>query len=343
MVVLAILGVVMVGVLSLITSQNNAYHSEEAVIDLQMNGRLAISQISRYIRMGGFGCYGNINDNPLEVYKDGTDTIELEAVITAEDGGTQTELTDPDDAKPDKLTVVTAARKVGIVDDGDGTSNESFPSISTIPIIDPADDINDLLNPDVKKGKRYVFIAPCENTNFLTLNAVSSDPATITLTKPIRVDEGAEIYVVKAYTFSIKYPSEYGSPKPPGPNLVVNENTGGSRQDLAENIENIQFQYGLDPDGSGSENPLHFDPTNKDHWKNNPTSSEAKNIKAVRIYVLARSAHEEHPDKYTDRKTYKINDPTASVDHPVIVGPFNDHYHRFLLRTTVSIRNLNYE
>ncbi len=317
MVVLAILGVIMVGVLSLITSQNNAYHSEEAVIDLQMNGRLAISQISRYIRMGGFGCYGNI---------DASTTVNgYGAVINAVDG-------DPNDAgEPDELTVVTAARKVGIVDDGDGTPNESFPSISTIPIIDLADDITGLFDTNSKK---YVFIAPCENTDFLTLNAVSSDPATITLTKKIRVDEGAEIYTVRAYTFSIKNPSEYSNPKPPGSNLVVNENTGGNRQDLAENIENIQFQYGWDQNGDGL-----FDPTDNNDWSNDPSGNEA-DIKAVRIYVLARSAHEDR--EYTDRKTYKINDATDSSS-AVTVGPFNDGYHRFLLRTTISIRNLNFE
>ncbi len=330
MVVLAILGLIMVGVLSLVTSQNKAYHSEEAVIDLQMNGRLAINQISRYIRMGGFGCYGNIDPSNTSTKVNG-----YGAVINAVDGGTQNNLTNPNDAQPDELTVVAAARKVGIVDDGDGTPNESFPSLSTIPIIDLVDDITGLFNTGSKK---YTFIAPCENANFLTINKVTSTPASIDLTKSIRVDEGAEVYVVKAYTYSIKYPSEYSNPKPPGPNLVVDENTGGGRQDLAENIENLQFQYGLDPDGPG---PGRFDPTNANHWSNDPAASGSEaDIKAVRIYVLARSAHEDRD--YTDRKTYRINDATADVNHPVIVGPFNDHYHRFLLRTTISIRNLNF-
>jgi Tfp pilus assembly protein PilW len=311
MVVLAILGVVIAGVIGLMTHQNKAYHSEESIIDLQMNGRLAMNYMSRYIRMGGFGCSGNLNPDTVNGYG---------SVITAVNGSSNA---------PDKLTVVTAARKVGIVDDNDGTDDESFLSTSTIPVFELVDNISDLF--DTNK-KRYIFLAPCENTDFLTINAVSQANANITLTKSVRVDEGAEIFVVKAYTFSLKQPSEYGNPKPPGPTLVVNENTGANRQDVAENIINLQFQYGWDIDGSGR-----FDPTNKDDWTNDPAGNES-DIKAVRVYVLARSAY---PDRdYTDQKIYRVNDATAS-SAAVVVGPFNDHYHRFLLRTTIAIRNLN--
>jgi prepilin-type N-terminal cleavage/methylation domain-containing protein len=319
MVVLAILGIVVVGVLGLVTQQNKAYHSEEAIIDLQMNGRLAINHISRYIRMGGFGCCGNIDALTTSTSVNG-----YGAAINAVDG-------DPNDVNvPDELTVVTAARKVGIVNDNDGTADESFQSISVIPVFRLVDSITDLFNNTLK---RYIYLAPCENSDFLSIqNTVSSGDTSVTLTKAIRVDEGAEIYIVKAYTFSIKNPSEYNNPKPPGPNLVVNENTGDNRQELAENIENLQFQYGWDKNGDGR-----FDPTDKNDWSNDPSGNEA-DIKAVRIYVLARSAH---PDRdYTDRKQYKINDATAS-DAEVIVGPYNDNYHRFLLRTTIMVRNLN--
>ncbi len=327
MVVLAILGIIMVGVLSLVTRQNKVYHSEEAIIDLQMNGRLVINHISRYVRMGGFGCYGNITpDNPLEV----DDDKEFGEVINAVDG-------DPNDAsKPDELTIVTAARKVGIVDNNNGTADESFQSISVIPVFGLVDSITNLFN---NTSKQYIYLAPCENSDFLSIqNVVSTGDTTLTLTKSIRVDEGAEIYVVKAYTFSIKQPSEYGNPKPPGPNLVINENTGDNRQTLAENIENLQFQYGWDQNGDGR-----FDPTDNNDWNNDPSGNEA-DIKAVRIFVLARSAQLDRD--YDDIKQYKINEATASTA-AVFVGPFDDSpggkgdYHRFLLRTVIMVRNLS--
>jgi hypothetical protein len=284
-----------------------------------MNGRLAVNYISRYVRMGGFGCYGNIDPSNTSTSINGYGTV-----ITAVDGSSNA---------PDELTVVTAARRVGVVDDGDGTPNESFSSISTIPIGNLVDDIDDIFDTNKKK---YTFLAPCENTNFLTINTVTSGASpTITLTNSIRVEEGAEIFTIKAYTFSLKQPAEYSNPKPSGPNLVINENTGANRQEVAENITNLQFQYGWDRNGDG-----HFDPTDNNEWSNDPgaTSNEA-DVRAVRIYVLSRSAH---PDReYTDRKTYKINDATSSSS-AVFIGPFNDGYHRFLLRTTIMIRNLNF-
>ena len=322
MVVLAILGVVMVGVMGLMTHQNKAYHSEESIIDLQMNARIAVNQISRYVRMAGFGCYGNIDSShPVNSFS---------SVLNATDNGSGT---------PDTLTIVTAGRAVGIVDDKDSDHSEEFQSISNIPVVklDSKDKIDELFNNNQKK---YIYIAPCENSDFLTITgAVASGATTITLNSSIRVKEGAEIFTVKAYSISIKQPNQYNAPKPPGPNLVIDENTGGNRQDFAENIENLQFQYGWDHDTTDT-NP--FDPTSSSDWDNDPSGHE-DDVKAVRIYVLARSAYpdrEYNPQKRNPPKTFTINDATASAT-AVTVGPFSDQYHRFLLKTTVMIRNLN--
>ncbi len=305
MVVLAILGVVMTGVLGVVTSQNKAYHSEEAIIDLQMNGRLAINYISRYVRMGGFGCYGNIDtSNPVNGFG---------AVINATDGASNT---------PDTLTVVTSTRKVGIVDDKDVNAGESFLSTSVIPI-DLDDSSYNLTSFFDNSSKRYVYFAPCENTDFLSIQSpVDTADTSFTISKAIRVDEGAEVFTVRAYTFALS-----------GNNLTINNNTGSGNQELAENIENLQFQYGWDRNGDSR-----FDPTDNNEWGNDPSGNEA-DIKAVRIFVLSRSGN---PDRdYSDKKKYKINEATASTT-AVFVGPFNDGYHRSLLQTTIMVRNLNF-
>jgi len=318
MVVLAILGVVMVGVMGVITHQNKAYHSEESIIDLQMNARIALNQISRYVRMAGFGCCGNI-DSSHQVNS-------FSSVLNATDNGSGT---------PDTLTIVTAGRAVGIVDDGDDPDHsEEFQSISAIPVVkhDSKDKIEELFN---NSAKKYIYIAPCENSDFLTISgAVAAAATTITLNSSIRVKEGTEIFTVKAYSISIKQPNEYSAPKPAGPNLVINENTGGNRQEFAENIENLQFQYGWDLNGDGV-----FNPTDSNDWTDDPSGNEA-DIKAVRIYVLARSAY---PDREynVNKKEYKyiINDATTSST--AVTATFDDQYHRFLLKTTVMVRNLN--
>ncbi len=312
MVTMAILGVIMVGVIGLVTTQNKAYHSEESIIDMQMNNRIAMDHLVHIIRMTGLGCRGNISDSV-----NGFNTV-----ISATDGIS---------GAADELTTVSGLRKVGSVDNGTNPTGEEFKNITTIPIvIDDHKSLSDYFNDTTKK---YFYISLRPNADFLSIT--SSGVGSSSLTKDggnITVTEGNAIYTVKAYTISIKLPAEYPNPKPPGPNLVINENTGAGRQELAVNIENLQFQYGWDKNNDG-----YFDPNDSNDWDNDPAGNEP-DIKAVRIYILARSAH---PDReYTDKKQYKINDATAS-NAAVLAGPFNDNYHRFLLRAIVMLRNLN--
>jgi len=304
MVVMAILGVVMIGVLGLITTQNKVYHSEESILDMQMNGRLAADYISRFVRIAGFGCAANISAT--------NDVNGFGNVFNTLDGG---------GSAADSLTVVTALVPVGIVDDRDSDHKETFESVSAIPVkvLDSSYTLASFFNNSTKK---YLFLAPGEEEGFLTISApVDSDDATITIDKSIRVAEGVEVYPVKAYTFSLSSGA-----------LILNNNTGSGNQEVAEDIENLQFQYGWDINGDGR-----FDPLDSGDWVNDPSGNEAK-IKAVRIFILSRSANLDR--EYTDRKTYRINE-TAGADAAIDVGPFNDHYHRFLLQTMVIVRNFS--
>ncbi len=66
MVVLVILGIISVGTITAITSQSKVYHSEEDLIDAQMNARIAADRISFLLRMAGVGCsdsFGNKLDS----------------------------------------------------------------------------------------------------------------------------------------------------------------------------------------------------------------------------------------------------------------------------------------
>lgn len=327
MVVLAILGLILVGVFGVVTTQNQAYHREETIIELQMNGRVAINIITRYVRMGGFGCNGNIDPGSANTSVNG-----FGAVVNATNGSES----DPTNPAPDSLTVVTAARKIGVVDNNNGTADEEFEATASIPVIldDTSEKLNDYFN---DSSKRYVYLSPCDNSDFLRIkDPVADDDTSFTISDKIRVDEGAEVYTVKAYSFSLKLPNEYSPPKPPGSNLVLDENTGDGRQEIAENIENLQFQYGWDRNGDNR-----FDPTDSNEWGNDPAaSSNEKDIKAVKIFLLARSAHPDKEYKHSTT-TYTINE--ASGDGAAVtIGPFSDGYHRSLLRATVMIRNLNF-
>ncbi len=86
-------------------------------------------------------------------------------------------------------------------------------------------------------------------------------------------------------------------------------------QTLAEEIENIEFNYMLD-DGT---------------TKNNPGTADLSSIRSIQISILARAGR---PDReFTNTMTYT----SASG---VNWGPYNDNFRRRLLVTTVQCRNM---
>lgn len=325
MVVLVILALIVVGVFSVVITQNKAYHSEEDIIDMQMNSRVAMNRITRLIRMAGFGCQENISSG----------INGFTTVITATNSS----------AGPDTLTLVSGYRRVGVVTDttdadGDGTDtpNEEYPPSTTIKVTTDRGSLSTYFDDtDPPNSKKYFYISPASSKGFLTIASGGVDDTNKTLTKnggKITVHEGDIVYTVKAYTISIKLPAEYSNPKPPGPNLVIDENTGGNRQDFAENIEDLQFQYGWDVNGDGR--------ITASEWVDNPAGSEDQ-VRAVRIQILARSAQPDRDfidlhddDGATAGKQYTI------ADHSITLNSNSEHFHRYLTETIVFIRNLNF-
>jgi type IV pilus assembly protein PilW len=89
---------------------------------------------------------------------------------------------------------------------------------------------------------------------------------------------------------------------------------------LAQGIEDLQIEFGLDPDGDAE--PNIFVP--------NPTLAQLQTAVAARIYVLARSAD---PDiQYTNGKTYQISNAPAYAPA--------DNFYRRVFSVTVGLRNL---
>ncbi len=88
---------------------------------------------------------------------------------------------------------------------------------------------------------------------------------------------------------------------------------------LAEGIEDLHIEFGIDTDNDGTAN----------RYKSNPTLGDMENVVTARIYVLARGA--EADVNYTNTKTYTLGD--------VVIAPSNDNFYRRVLSTTVSLRN----
>jgi len=302
MVVLVILGVVVIGVFGLVTQQNKAYHSEEATIDMQMNNRVAMDRLVYFIRMAGFGCQENI-DHGVSGFTH---------IINATNNTNA----------PDSLTLVSGLRKVGIVDDGDGTTDESF-TTTTIPVLmDDGRPLSAFFNDSTKE---CFYLSPASSRGFFIIASGGVDDTNKTLTKvgsSLKVREGNTVYAVRAYTLAIN-----------NGNLTINENTGGGNQTYAENIEDLQFQYGWDADNDGKISTA--------EWVNNPAGNEDR-VRAVKIFILARSGK-------PDRDFIDLHDDNGAMagkqytiaDHTITLNSSSEHFHRYLVETTVFIRNLN--
>jgi type IV pilus assembly protein PilW len=129
-----------------------------------------------------------------------------------------------------------------------------------------------------------------------------------------------------AYQARIYFVRRYASTEDDGvPTLCRMEVDGtefGEPVRLADGIEDLHLQFGIDDDGDGAPN----------RYLAAPTKAEMAGAVAARIFVLARSAD---PDpQHTDAKGYQLGDEFRE--------PTGDGYYRRVLTTTVALRNASH-
>jgi type IV pilus assembly protein PilW len=92
---------------------------------------------------------------------------------------------------------------------------------------------------------------------------------------------------------------------------------------LAEGIENMQFDYGIDTAGTGA----------PDSYTTTPAAGQWKDVMAVRVNILARNI--EKTAGYTDTKSYSL----SAVTGVAAVPAFNDNYKRHVYNQVVRLIN----
>ena len=89
---------------------------------------------------------------------------------------------------------------------------------------------------------------------------------------------------------------------------------------IAQGIENLQLEYGLDTDNDGS----------ADRYLSNPTLAEIQDVVSARAFLLARTRDEDR--SRTDAKTYSISNAPDYAP--------GDNFHRRVYEITVTVHNL---
>ena len=321
MVVLVILGIVSIGAITAITGQSKVYHSEEDLIDMQMNAKIAMDRVCSLLRVAGVNCEGSFGNNltsgNLVTFGDvaANPTTDL-FVITNNASPTS-----------DQLTLVGAVRHV-----------EEVASVTSTQITLNSSDHD--LNGSIA-AKSYIVISPSANNRYKTITTASDNPLVLSTVDELDSMEVTEItnavgatppvtinvYQVQAFTIRLVDTTINGKTLR---SLRIDDNVISTRTDMdvADNIQDIQFQYGIDNDS---------DPQ-IDSWVDNP--GKIKQIKAVRVFILARTG--KFDKDFTDLKTYNLAGDTFTGSDNFTDLNTSNHVHRYLLETTIAVRNRNF-
>lgn len=247
MIALVISATIVAAVYRIFLTQQNTYTVQDDVVDMQQNVRVGVNEMMREIRMAGFG---NIQSR-LPVTINGTaynnvinpDTPTAGALTFVAGLGGAATLTGFN--PPNQITVSSLVSSSGSVlfDTGDRkyisiAGSECF-AITAI-------------------AGKTLTLSQNVNTAFKT-NPNEPDP-TKNVTAPVSV------YAIRAITYVV-LPNASGAPV-----LRRNENLGGGNVSLADDIENVAFQY-FDANG-------------------NPTATPA-DVRTVRVAVTARTKSED--------------------------------------------------
>lgn len=336
MVTLVVSGLLVSGIVSGYMVQKRTYEDEAVLIDMQMNGRLAMDRVSEILRSAGLGCKDNFPPQDNQVLEGVFNNYNR--VFTA---------VDRNDG-PDVLTVVSGQRR--------RTRVESVAADHVV--------LEEMMNPngvpyfDLDKN-RYIFFSPQGENQYLQVLAADGVTRQVSLSAPCTtidsdfctIRQGDNVFRVNAYTISLdQNGAEIIDVDGDGtvadrdgdfvPDLYIYSNTmdlvadtdaastgqaNVSSAEVAEGIEALQFRFGWDANDSGEIEDAEF--------VDDPTGNEDE-VRAVRVYLLSRSLSSS--PGYTDPNTeYSLANYTRTLNSD------ERHYHRQLFVETVMVRNMN--
>jgi prepilin-type N-terminal cleavage/methylation domain-containing protein len=194
-------------------SQQKSFVVQQDVVDMQQNARLAIIQMTREIRMAGFGAVATVL--PIQFVDQSGGTVTLNNIINL------------DTPVPGALTIVEAGNEAAKL-----TSIAARPD-NQITVSTLTDGRGNALFDS--NAKRYVSIDGLECHE---ITSIDSKTNTITLKDKLlyRHEVGTPVFAVRVITYQVV--RQNGEPL-----LTRGENTGEGGQTIADNIESVQFEY----------------------------------------------------------------------------------------------------
>lgn len=293
------------GVVTLFMSSRQSFNQDENTARLQDEARFAIQELARDLRMASYLTEPLV---PGSITQDGSLTLAADCGNPAHDQWVY-DFTDEATGEISTLTALdntdgaTAAANYACIDDGEIVEDTDVVAIkraggSPVP---PA---------NVQAGTVYI------RSNGTT-GLLYKDPPAIAIAGPFNDWEyRPRIYYIRNFTNEV----DDGIPSLCRKVLTTDGEPTMTTECIAQGIENLQLEYGLDIDHDGS----------ADRYLGNPTLAEIQDVVSARVFLLARTRDMDR--RHTDPKTYSISN---APDYTPA-----DNYHRRVYQVTVTVHNL---
>jgi prepilin-type N-terminal cleavage/methylation domain-containing protein len=302
-----VLGIILTaGVVTLFVHSRQSFSQDENVARMQDEGRFALQEIARDLQMAGYVGEPLL---PVAISLDPTLAIDEDCGDPAQANWIYN-LTD---------TVTGEINTLTSVDNADGAAAAgAFSCVDAGEIVVDTDLVgvkriagNALAPANVEPGNVYL-----RSNN--ALGIFYQDPPSVT---PVPAPFNDWEYRPRIY-FIRNWSNVEGDGIP---SLCRKILVGGgtptmTTECVAQGIEDLQVEYGLDTNDDGSAN----------RYLTNPTLAELQQAVSARVYLRARTLVEDR--RYTDNRTYTVSNAPA-------VTP-GDNFHRRVYSTTVTIHNL---
>lgn len=285
---IAILGIAMTAVFSTFLFQQQSYTTNVRAAEMQQNLRDAMEMISRDVRMCTYGIPSNVNivDNEIT-------SRYLKPVNST--------------SLPDEIYVLYRY-------DGDAAypsfDNVNMPTTTTVTLTSTA---------GFAVGDR-ILVYNATNADLRRVAAAAG--TTLTLQAAVGAAySGATLARVRYARYFVDRTTD-----PAHPTLMLDRRNGQPSQPLADDIEDLQFQYSMDMNGDGAIRAADGD------LVDNNVAGNASLVRQVHVYLLART-------RITEKGWVETGNRNMA-DH--LPGVANDGYRRRRTEMVVDVRNSSF-